>query len=342
MASALLEYPVRPDRSERAAILIVNGGTNPVQGRWLTLCLDRIRAHTPPADYHLYIWNNNIQDTLAGDEAKPGWNCTWVQAPADLVLTHPHADPLQRLYERARADGFHTIVTLDTDAHPIRDGWLALLTEAIDNGAVLAGVWRDELKSAIAPYVHASGLCTTVDYLESHGLRLDRIAPNRNGVIHDTLSCLTETAEAEGLPIFKLRRSNRRQFHRLIGGIYGDCLYHHGAGSRPAVTFWDEASSAGQARRNGATAGIAMQLVFTDYHRYMSWLSGRWVDPDFAARMQMLTAGRFEAFDTVCATVSHTQDRNGMAVEPVPAAHNGYARRIGALWRAMRGSRSVR
>ena len=40
-----------------------------------------------------------------------------------------------------------------------------------------------------------------------------------------------------GKELNRLLRSNRRNFHFLIGGLYGDLLYHHGAGSRHAK-FW--------------------------------------------------------------------------------------------------------
>ena len=37
-----------------------------------------------------------------------------------------------------------------------------------------------------------------------------------------------------------MRRTNATNAHFLLGGIYGDTVYHHGAGSRPA---WFYASS---------------------------------------------------------------------------------------------------
>lgn len=288
----------------QAAILIVNGGRDPVQGHWLSLCVGKIIENTPLDDYHLYVWNNNTNDRFVADYLSFMPNCTLVQAPGDTKLTHVHADPLQRLYERAKTDGARYVVTMDSDAHPLRRGWLRELTQALDSGAVLAGVWRDELRRAIDPYVHASGLCTSVDYLDRYQLRLDFIAPNREGEIHDTLSVLTETARDQHLPMHRLTRSNRRQFHRLMGGIYGDWIYHHGAGSRKRISFWDEQATPESMARNGRIGEIATHLLFTEHQPYMTWLLGGEIDARFAARMEALAAGHLEQFADVPTTPS--------------------------------------
>ena len=47
--------------------------------------------------------------------------------------------------------------------------------------------------------------------------------------LSDVLTC-----DRPAAPLF---RSNVRNFHPILGGLYGDLLYHHGAGSRRAL-FW--------------------------------------------------------------------------------------------------------
>ena len=44
-----------------------------------------------------------------------------------------------------------TFSRLDNDAFPIRAGWIGELTSALDSGAALAGVWRDEMAPVIRP-----------------------------------------------------------------------------------------------------------------------------------------------------------------------------------------------
>jgi hypothetical protein len=48
---------------------------------------------------------------------------------------------------------------------------------------------------------------------------------------------ITNAIVAAGGRISRLRRSNARNMHFLMGGVYGDLMYHHGAGSRHA-SFW--------------------------------------------------------------------------------------------------------
>lgn len=287
------------NNENKVAILVVNGGRDLRQCRWLSLCVGKIIEHTPMSDFHLYIWNNNVEDDFVSQYLTFMPNCSLVQAPPDVRLTHMHADPLQRLYQMARTDGFQYVVTFDSDAHPVSDGWLETLMQALNRGAVVAGVWRDELSRAIPPYVHASCLCTSVDYVERYGLRLDYIASNEDGQLHDTLSSLTETALARDLTVFGLKRSNQRNFHRLMGGVYGEFIYHHGAGSRTGISFWDEKATPESTARNGRIATISAHLLVTDYERYITWLRGGDAGTNFNARMEELASGRLDSFSEI-------------------------------------------
>ncbi|OKH20157.1 hypothetical protein NIES593_19920 [Hydrococcus rivularis NIES-593] len=271
--------------TERAAILIVNGGKDPKQGKWIELCINKILEHTKWSNYHIYVWNNNLEDTAVVNFLKSIPLVTLIQANPGESLAHVHAVPLQRLYELALQNRPKYIVAMDSDAHPIQDGWLTKLISSLDKEVVLAGVWRDELKKAITPYIHASCLCTTVDFIESNNLRLDFIAPNTKTEIHDTLSVLTEKAKELNLKMFKLCRSNKNNFHRLMGGIYGDLIYHHGAGSRVNISFWDEAHNESNVEKNKQLVEIATNLVFTHYFEYIQWLQGHNQEKNFEAMM---------------------------------------------------------
>ncbi len=281
------------------AILVVNGGQEPPEGSWITLCVDKIREHTPAGSYRIYVWNNNTGDPVVARFFAFASDCVLVDRPPDVELIHPHSDPLQRLYEQARADGARVIVAMDSDAHPVRAGWLEHLVDALDGGAVLTGAWRDELSTAIDPYVHASCLATTVDFVEQHQLRFDRLPATVDGRNSDTLSHFTDAAEAAGGEIARLERSNGAEFHRLIGGVYGDAVYHHGAGSRRMIRFWDEPDDEALMRRNARIGRIGAHLLFTGYDGYMSWLRGHETDPGTADAMERLAAGRLDTFEHV-------------------------------------------
>lgn len=259
----------------KVGILIVNGGKDPKEGRWLEICVDKIKQQTEWPNYHLYVWNNNVHDFRINQILKSFPNQTLVQAPAE-TLSHPHAVPLQRLYEIARQDGCHYIVTMDSDAHPICKGWLMEMIGALDEKTVISAVWRDELNKGIRPYAHPSCFCTSVDFIEKHHLRLDFIAPRSEKVKHDTMTIFTDKALELGLHIHKLRRSNRNEVHRLIGGIYGDMVYHHGAGTRIIIGFHDDEEYRTQLllEENRKIRDLATSLIFRHYDKYISWLKG--------------------------------------------------------------------
>ena len=258
---------------DRAAILIVNGGRDPEAGRWIELCLDQIARHTSRPGTTIHVWNNNVDDAAVPAilDRHPG--ARLVQADPAERLAHPHAVPLQRLYEEVRGD-VRWIVTLDSDAFPIRSGWLDRLIDGVARHGI-GGVWRDELRRGIVPYVHASCLCTSVEFIEQHGLRLDHVEAGGGGSQRlDTLGLLTKVARESGMTPYKWRRSNRREIHRLIGGVYGDWIYHHGAGSRVGVGFWDEIATEERQARNRLIRDRAASLVFCHRERYLSWLRG--------------------------------------------------------------------
>jgi hypothetical protein len=293
-----------PTSRRRAAILIVHGGGNrETATRWTRLCLDRIAAFTDYPDYHIYLWNNYPDDRALEEWFAAQPSLTLLSAASYEILNHPHRTPLQRLYHLARDAGAHYIVTMDNDAHPLRAGWLTPLLAALDDGAALAGVWRDEMAATFSPYVHPSCLCTTVGFVEEHHLRFDFDTVHvRKGT--DTLTSFTRVAEAEGAPIYRLARSNRRNFHYLMGGIYGDSIYHHGAAGRDPIfhrDIGDRTSAAARARwqreradiaaRNGWQNEQAARLIFGAYDAYIGWLRGEDVPHPTAARLDALAAG---------------------------------------------------
>jgi len=280
--------------SAKAAILIVNGGGD---ARWLPFCVGKVLERTAWQNYHLYVWDNDSNpSTLPEHEhttifsGAPQLAASQLETKTELLCGAPgtdadfhgplatlsqrnHAIPLQRLREAAVADGADYIVTLDTDAHPIKDSWLTALISALDGTIMISGIWRDEMSEEIKPYIHPSCLCTTTRFLESNKLRLDSF-PMRADTKTDTLSHLTEAAFALGFDVHRLLRSNRNQLHWIIGGIYGDLIYHQGGGSRPVYRFRGRRGRHNSRRVNQRTKAQATILLFNHYDRYIDWLRG--------------------------------------------------------------------
>jgi hypothetical protein len=125
------------------------------------------------------------------------------------------------------------VVTLDNDAFPVRADWLETLVGALERGAAASGIWRDE-QAAIRPYVHPSCFCARredLTRLRGEGLSFAR------GVTQDVGQNLTDALLAGGRDVAPLRRSNAWNAHFLMGGLYGDLVYHQGAGGR-RPRFW--------------------------------------------------------------------------------------------------------
>jgi hypothetical protein len=193
---------------------------------WIALCLDQIEKHTQGADHRVLVFDQSRlpeHERILREHDR-------VEVFTDPEGRHmSHAAALDLLVERA--EGAEFVVTLDTDAFPVADRWLQELTGALRDGAALAGIYRDEMMPDIRPFIHVSGLCIRRDTL----LGLDVSFARDRG--QDTGQNITDALTARGERLHPLRRSNRRNFHFLIGGLYGDLLYHHGAGSRHAK-FW--------------------------------------------------------------------------------------------------------
>lgn len=253
-------------------ILIVNGGEDPKEGKWLSLSLRKITEHTKWPNYRIYVWNNNTHDLSVSKEVKNTPHAVLFNAESDGKIEHVHAVPLQKLYENARKDGAKYIVTFDTDAFPFKDNWIRCLVQHLDEHTVLAGVWRDELKT-IEPYIHPSCLCTSVDFIEKNKIRFDAVDIDSDKKM-DTLSSFSAIAVKNGENLFKLCRSNINQLHHIMGGVYGDLVYHQGAGSRKGVFFWGEERTDSIFQRNSRIRETLNRLVFNYQTQFINWLLG--------------------------------------------------------------------
>jgi hypothetical protein len=69
---------------------------------------------------------------------------------------------------------------------------------------------------------------------------------------------------------FYLRRSNALNYHFVMGGIYGDVIYHHGAGGRRA-----KFRIAGDVERNEQISVALRDAAFADVDHLVAVLRGQ-------------------------------------------------------------------
>jgi len=279
----------------RVAILIVNGFRR--RGRWgehnlaqalkypwIGLCLRQIERHSEGWDYQVFVFDNShlashraLMREHSDVRVRPG---RWVAALGRLAarLPVPHAARLLERTHPAALDylarklppGFDYLVTLDNDSFPVRDDWLETLVRECERGAAVAGVYRDEMAPEIAPFIHVSGLCVRPRELRALGVSFGEGARPEVEHNQDVGQRITYEFTRLGRAIAPLRRSNAVNYHFLLGGLYGDVIYHHGAGSRKGK-FWTSIDRDSDDRVNAALRDAA----FDDLDHLIALLRGQ-------------------------------------------------------------------
>jgi hypothetical protein len=260
----------------RTAILVVNGfdrlalwsapfdQADAERYPWIEVCLREVRRRSGDSDYELLVWDNSQLRQLRAVARR--YDARLYPSDEELSsgersrLVLSHAVALQQLFPLI-SDEFDFVMTLDTDAFPIQDGWIELLKARVQD-ASLTGIWRDEMPT-VQPYVHPSCLF-------ARRQRLIRIEDpfSRRGV-QDVGQRITLAITDNGEKVAGLHRSNARNAHFLIGGLYGDLVYHHAAGSRAPV-FW-MTEGRGQDER---VYKRLREAVFDDLDRVVAVLRG--------------------------------------------------------------------
>jgi hypothetical protein len=268
----------------RTAILIVNGfdrigmwDTHFDEGDalrypWIEVCLRELKRRSTGSEYEVLVWDNTQMPEMRavatgyGARLYPSDEELLAESRADgggapeLVLSHGKS--LQRLWSSV-GDEFDYVLTLDTDAFPIQDGWIETLKANLV-GASLTGIWRDEMAGGLEPFVHPSCLFARRDRL----LRMNQ--PFLLKGVQDVGQRIMLEIDGAGENIVGLRRSNARNAHFLIGGIYGDLVYHHAAGSRFPIFRLTE----GEGRDEQIYARLR-DAVFKDVDAVISVLRGQ-------------------------------------------------------------------
>jgi hypothetical protein len=275
----------------RVAILVVNGFSrkgrrgperevDAVRYPWIELCLRQVTRNSQGWDYEVLVYDNSHvelhRELMERFERVRVLPRSWVAAAgrianrlpgpyAGRLLERRHPSALDHLAKRVSGDVDY-IVTLDNDSFPVREDWLDVLVGACEAGAALSGVYRDELVPDIHPFVHVSGLCVGRRDLLTLGasfkdveMEVGKYKQNAD-YTQDVGQKITYELLHAGRQIAPLRRSNEVDFHFLMGGIYGDVIYHHGAGGRRA-SFRTDRDQTGNRRISDALREAAFEDI---------------------------------------------------------------------------------
>ncbi len=154
-----------------------------------------------------------------------------------------HAFYLDALLRHAAKDGCTHLAALDCDSFPVCGDWPRILRSRME-GKRLAAVHRTENLDTFLP--HPCGLFMERSFLLDHD---PKMLPPREAIA-DFLAATRQrfdTGIGYGHALWKsgeswlsLERTNRKNVHYLMAGIYGDTFFHVGASSRPSIHFYAE------------------------------------------------------------------------------------------------------
>jgi len=279
---------------KKSAILIVNGfdrrhrwGTYKAAEAkaypWIEICLRQIQRHSSGSLYDVLIYDNacllqhrRIMARFPETRVFPAPTAFFVSNILESLflgrvsrcffeLSHPVA--LDFLVDQL-ANDYEYFITLDTDAFPIQDGWIEFLTSTIEQGCAVVGVYRNEMSEVLPPFIHVSCLCMRVsDFCQlpvSFGKQ----------IMKDIGQNITMELCRREAGIGCLERTNRVERHFLMAGVYGNLIYHHGAGSRNAF-FWSSRDLPQEVRQQDEKLNVVLRdRVFRNLDSHIENLLG--------------------------------------------------------------------
>ena len=177
-------------------------------------------------------------------------------APTLLRYSQEHAHYLDQLVPIALSDGATHIATLDVDSFPVDPNWVGRSQALLWNGAALVGALRAEWGDVAAP--HPSYMFFAREFCERfHPTFALPGDPRGQAILRATGQPRADTGAGYAMVLAehqlswsKLLRSNKVNDHPLLGGVYGDMVFHFGGGSRDKVFAIDIAEAV--RRRPGA------------------------------------------------------------------------------------------
>jgi hypothetical protein len=185
---------------------------------WCRLQKQFIEATTSDYDYAVYLNRTERQffdhAFVIGENAQP-----WSQFEGLRTLN--------KMMTFARAHPYENYLILDSDAFPVREGWLELLLQRMGQRRFAAPIRFENLDSfphQCALFIKGQAIQDPFDFTPD--MRYQNLLKQR----HLDLSTGLSTEH-----LFPLVRTNRYNVHPILAGVYYDMFYHHGAGSRKAM-----------------------------------------------------------------------------------------------------------
>jgi hypothetical protein len=233
----------------RLAIAVVYHLTTDDDLPLLELHLDQIARNTS-VPYTIHAATNRASDA-AREVLLSHSELSVVDIPlTPLRGSREHGYYLDALLASALDDGATHVCTLDVDSFPIRNNWVERIVDLAPPTSGVVGVLRRENGDIALP--HPSCTFLRRDFVERFA---PSFSPDSDGTpdfrhfLHSTRQAgdtgirIGYTLWSQQLPWGRLLRTNVRNPHPIIAGLYGDCVFHLGATASGTVFRRDLATS---------------------------------------------------------------------------------------------------
>jgi hypothetical protein len=223
-------------------------------GPLLRVHLDRIARHTR-SPYTLYAaplrlapqFRQTLQD-------EPKVRIVDIPPVEQAHIGREHAHYLDALVQAALADGVTHLCALHVDSFPIRDGWDIDLIRHVKGDCVGSAVLLAEDGQRVVPM--PCGFLFSADFQRRFEPRFypppqveqtDDYQRFAREYCHELDSGIgyAYVLHQQGLGCHRLLRSNRRNDHYIIAGVYGDTFFHLGAANRKHLRYRGDFLGAG-------------------------------------------------------------------------------------------------
>ena len=227
------------------------------QRKWLGLQLRWLAATTESFDHVTVVMNGSI------NEPNP---LTRFIIPSDTTKQYHEAHllglrTLRTLFGQ-ELNNYRNFLILDSDAFPIKVGWLGKLLNVMgtddvvfEDGAAMTSLKKKQHQVALAlrsenleRRLHASILFIRKEWLHQVSFDVAEVGKDLLGVRECDIHLPYYETEKGRTEAFPLIRTNKENVHPLSCGIYYDMFYHHACGSGRkynlrSTKYWGEFAS---------------------------------------------------------------------------------------------------
>ncbi len=230
---------------------------------WYEIQRHFLDKYTPEYDYGVFL--HGVKDEAFFKGSK-------IIGRMDGNLIYALPEMFHQIYLYFKKHEYKNYLLIDSDCFPVKENWYHNLIKVMNTKWYAAPVRTDNLD--VCP--HPCALFVKGEYIKERIFTFRRaLEPVYNLVGEEVIDIGTGfKMRMEGKQIcFPLVRSNFINIHPIVGAIYGDTFYHHGAGSR--IPYFRSTGYWKKIRPEHSKAGkMCYHWLKTDPEKYIDKMRG--------------------------------------------------------------------